>query len=461
MVNATLKDATVRVLPIYKAAMCSWTATLADAVCEAAHAITSQATAVNDAVQNASTKTSATSADVSQAVTASITTLDTKMRTLLQTSLKPDASETDAKNAAKDVATKAKTLQDYVQSVATAARAAAKIADPSLPLQLTADPSTDPLKAIDPTGLTPAQEFFTEDATGLIATTNTDPQTTDACRQAAVAAAQRFKAKPDDPTAAKSRSSDRFMELQFSFTSNDMESSSSQSALSSQTDWHANFFFGSAAGSHADNSSKVSNKSFETNMEIKIGLKAAKVDISRGWFDPGVFKLTQNMSRLSNAPVSYGPLDYWNSDDWKNKSNEIRAKDLSNANSAIMPCFPVAFVVAKDVTIQFQVSQSALSAVQQVLDSRSATGGGFLCFNASSSTASHTDASSLNTKTQGTVVTINMPGPQILGWFLEFTPKDNSDPMTTYEPVDKHSYLNIIKFAEALKRPLPAPTQPS
>lgn len=126
-----------------------------------------------------------------------------------------------------------------------------------------------------------------------------------------------------------------------------------------------------------------------------------------------------------------------------------------------MPCFPVAFVVAKDVTIQFQVSQSALSAVQQVLDSRSATGGGFLCFNASSSTASHTDASSLNTKTQGTVVTINMPGPQILGWFLEFTPKDNSDPMTTDEPVDKHSYLNIIKFAEALKRPLPAPTQPS
>jgi hypothetical protein len=188
--------------------------------------------------------------------------------------------------------------------------------------------------------------------------------------------------------------------------------------------------------------------SLDQQTAIQIGLKAAKVNVSRGWFDPGVFKLTKSMSRLSTNPVSAGPLprtkDSTSGDvDWNQSST------LDTMNQAILPCFPVAFVVAKDVSIRFQATSSSLAAVQSVVDQRSAVGGGFLCFSASSSSASHNNSSSLSSKTEGLVITINMLGPQILGWFLETTPVDESKVMTdTVETGDID--ISVINFVSLL-----------
>lgn len=303
--------------------------------------------------------------------------------------------------------------------------------------------------------------------------------------------ATRYCSQTPPAKVSKAGTSDYYMSFEMSFQSDDMDQDSSSSSMSSSTSWSVSLFFGSASGSNSNSSAASSNQSLETNTEIKIGFKAAKVDINRGWFDPGVFKLTTDMNRISTVAVSSGTVDFGalqkaqsdfdtatsnldqaNSHLKTNPSdtaaqqavaaaqqalntastNLQNAKDaVQNANAGIMPCFPVAFVIAKDVNIQFQASRSQLDAVKSVLDSRSAVGGGFLCFSASSASAAHSEASSVHSKTEDTVINISMPGPQILGWFLESTPVDNSQHMVTAATPPGQD-LNIMEFVAALNK---------
>jgi hypothetical protein len=241
-----------------------------------------------------------------------------------------------------------------------------------------------------------------------------------------------------DPVSKSSETSPGFMDLQLSFSTSEMTTASSESASFSQSSWGVDCFFGSVSSSSSSSSAYNSQSMFSSETEIKIGMKAAKVDIQRGWFNPGVFKLSKGMSRLSNMLVSKGPID-------KTQSN------LDDLNNAILPAFPVSFVIVKDVTMSFKVAESQLSAMHSVVDSKSATGGGFLCFSASSSSSSHSENSSMHSKTEGTVMTITMPNPQILGWFLETTPIDNSALMSTQEAAASDETINVINFIRKLK----------
>lgn len=240
------------------------------------------------------------------------------------------------------------------------------------------------------------------------------------------------------PSSAKSGTSERFMTMQLYFSSDDMKATSSTDSQFSQSSWSVDLFFGSASGQSSQSSSVSCSNSFDQSTAIEIGLKAAKVDISRDWFNPGLFKLSAKMNNLTSTPVSAGGLT--NESDWNNPTT------LTKLNNAILPCFPVAFVVAKDVSIRFQASTSSLSAVKSVVDSRSASGGGFLCFSSSSSSASHSENSKTSSKTEGNVITINMPGPQILGWFMEFTPPDNSTPINDTDENTITHFVNELKI---------------
>ena len=276
-------------------------------------------------------------------------------------------------------------------------------------------------------------------------TANQTATVADVLKAVSTAAAQLLRA----PQVKQSAASQRFMEMQLSFSSSEMDTSSNTDTSFSQTSWSTDLFFGSASGSASSSSAVTAKNSFDSNTEIQVAFKAAKVDVERGWMDPGVFKLTADMSRLSADPVSLGTLPTTGPAgakviDWNN---------VPPLNNALFPCFPVAFVVVKDVTITFNATQSSLSAVQTVLDSKSAVGGGFLCFSASSSSASHSDHSSISTKTQGTTIQISMPGPQILAWYLEMTPVDLSNQLTTADadPSSKDD-INVIQFVKQLAK---------
>jgi hypothetical protein len=251
------------------------------------------------------------------------------------------------------------------------------------------------------------------------------------------------------PSAKKSDTSQRFMELQLSFSAEDMLSSASSDTSFTQTSWGVDVFFGSASGSSSSSSAVTTKNSIDNTTEIKVGLKAAKVDIERGWLDPGIFKLTADMSRISTDKVCNGPMVYMTDPGTKNQIIDWTSGTIDAYNQTIMPSVPVSFLVVKDVTISFKATSSQLSAIHTVLDSKSAVGGGFLCFSASKSSASHSDSSSLSTKTQDNVITISMPGPQILGWFLEMMPQDSSTQLTPSSTA-ANGDINIISFVQQL-----------
>jgi hypothetical protein len=155
------------------------------------------------------------------------------------------------------------------------------------------------------------------------------------------------------------------------------------------------------------------------------------------------------MDRLSTEPVSYGALPV-TLDVGGNPMADWSTNTTQKFNKALLPTYPVAFVVVKDVTISFQASTSQTDALHTVLDSRAAAGGGFLCFSASSSSASSSDHSALSSKSTGNVFTIHIPGPQILGWFLEFVPEDKSKKLQIQANPEKADELSIISFVKKL-----------
>jgi len=247
-------------------------------------------------------------------------------------------------------------------------------------------------------------------------------------------------------SASQSKTSERFMELQFSFSSSAMISDSKEESEFSQSSWGLNLFICGASGGNSSSSAQSTASMFNSNTEIKIGLKAAKVEIDRGWFNPGVFKLSKDMDRLSTNPIAYKP-----------SSDSI----TKTSNEGILPCFPVAFVVAKDVTLTFDAGESSLDSMHSIIDSKKSSGGGFLCFSSPSSSSKHSESQSMKSVSNSTTIHIAMPQPQILGWFIELTPEDKSTIISLNNSAPKdQTEMSIIDFVRQISK-LSKPVTPS
>lgn len=239
---------------------------------------------------------------------------------------------------------------------------------------------------------------------------------------------------------------DPFMTFQFSFVKSQIATKSDTSSSASDSKMNVNFFFGGYSNTSSASSATVKNDSLEDHTEIRIGFKAAKVDINREWLNPGIFKATDIMSRMTKQQISKGAMAFAadNKPDWS------KAGDI---NSCLFPAFPTAFIVAKDVVIEFSVSQSMTKAVHEITDQKSSGGGGFFCFSAAKSTSNRSDVSSMNTESQGTNFRISIPSPQILAWYQQLVPEDKSKIMDIKAPhnsgIDQD--LNIVQFVKAMR----------
>jgi hypothetical protein len=427
--------------PIFGAATIAWTTAVANAVVAGADTLETLATEAAQVATEAAGKDIATPDSVLAAVTAILPTKSPKKEVSALQSIVTQATTAATKSSNNPTPTPDSVLDAVTGQVAVVRSAlgnAVAKAQGAVPTDAAKITLASPTTRLDP--VTDALSLLKDDAGSdayLVAVSTAAGRSADTAavtEQATLAVASSFQS--DKTTAVPAGTSDRWMELQFSFSSSDMSDQKITKSTSSQTSWSVDLFFGSASGSTQSTAAKNSEQMLNTDTAVQIGLKATKVVIERGWFNPGLFKLSGDMDRISTVPIAVDPTN---------------PTALASASKAILPCFPVAFLVVKDVTIQFQAESSSLDAVQSVLDSRAAVGGGFLCFSASSASAAHSDASSVHSKTQDTVVTITMPGPQILGWILEFTPIDGSRLMTDITP-RLNADLNILQFVQALER---------
>jgi hypothetical protein len=209
--------------------------------------------------------------------------------------------------------------------------------------------------------------------------------------------------------------SERFSQIQIDFAGSDVDDSSSLSTSFSETSWSVDVFFGSASGTRSQSNSDFRHKVTTKDTKFSMGFLAAKVEVDRDWFDPGLFGRTAEMRALTGSRISAGPL---------------KPDQFKQAAADTLPAFPTAFVIAKDVTISFNLAEGVTNQVRSVMDKHESEGGGILCFSVSHNSAEHSDSKSFSSHVQSTSVVIRIASPQIIGWYQEFVPADQSAPIT-------------------------------
>ena len=218
---------------------------------------------------------------------------------------------------------------------------------------------------------------------------------------------------------------DRFAQVLIESTMASVRQSSSNATSASASSSHSSFFFGGYSSSRSHRESVDSSQSETSNIKIQIGMSIAKVGIGREWFNPGVFLLTKDMYNTSSKKISPN-----------SKGKPFQKERFDAMNDCAFPCFPVAFIIARDVTIKFSSDTSMSNSFAQSVEDHSSSGGGFFIFGGNSSSSSSSSRNS---------ITVRFTSPQILGYYLEDTPADES--VTLSEVRSGNSdYISILDF---------------
>lgn len=262
---------------------------------------------------------------------------------------------------------------------------------------------------------------------------------------------------PDEPKAAVGDKSavapnqvpDRFTQIIIATKLSAVSKQSSKESEASESSCGVSFFFGGYSSNQSHQSSVESQMSKQQDMEIQIGMSVAKVAIEREWFNPGVFLLTEDMYNTSSERISPASDTAFADQD----TEKVRDR-FKQMNECVFPCYPVSFVVAKDVTIKF-VSQTAIaSSFAQSVEDHSSKGGGFFIFGGNSSQASSSSTSSSSATSTSNSVTVRFTAPQVLGYYLEAVPADHSMSISSSDAANDTDFISVFEFITTFKRML-------
>lgn len=236
---------------------------------------------------------------------------------------------------------------------------------------------------------------------------------------------------------------DRFTQIIIDSKMSQVSQKSQHESSATESSCGVSFFFGGYTSNSSHQSAVDSALSDSSDMEIQIGMSVAKVQIEREWFNPGVFMLTTDMYNTSSEQIAP-------SGDYKEFSQER----LNEMNKCIFPCYPVSFVIARDVTIQFYSQSSMSSSFAKSVEEHSAKGGGFFIFGGSSSSASSSSESNSVATSSANSVTVRFTSPQILGYYLEALPADKSVSISNTQSGSDADFISIFEFISAFQNML-------
>lgn len=220
-----------------------------------------------------------------------------------------------------------------------------------------------------------------------------------------------------------------------------MNNDTSRSASSSSSTSGINFFFCGGSTSSSQSESAFSSYTASDKCTVEIGMSVAKVEIGRDWFNPGLFTLTGDMYNVSSEKIAPNNVSITEFDD-----NRLR-----EMNKCVFPCFPTAFVVARDVSVKLTTEDAVSSQTAMAMEQHASKGGGFLFFSGSSSSSSSGSSSSAHVSSKANSTTIRFTDPQILGYYIEATPADNSTALSDASKTGSDEYVTILDFVKKCK----------
>lgn len=218
----------------------------------------------------------------------------------------------------------------------------------------------------------------------------------------------------------------RWSELHIQSTVSNDYTKSESSSSSSVSSFQCNFWIGSHSDSSSQAEAQNSTAHMASTLSVDVSMRVAYVTVDRaGWFDPSFFEMSKSFMRGSQD------TDYAAWATWKEGQSAEAAAEAIRSNTAEKPqgylaAFPIGYILVKDCVIKISTSSVDSSSFKKHFDKQSESSGGFLCFSHSSASRSSADSgASSTTSAQGGVV-VRIPGPQILGYMMQLTAKDES-----------------------------------
>ena len=254
---------------------------------------------------------------------------------------------------------------------------------------------------------------------------------------------------PDSSSVAPNSVPDRFTQIIIDTKMSSLQQQSSHESSASQSSTGVSFFFGGYSSNKSHQDAVDKEMQDNSSMEIQIGMSVAKVEIDREWFNPGVFDLTADMYNTSSEHISPDNQTSFHDSD----PNNVKAR-MDAMNKCVFPCYPTAFVVAKDVTVKFVSQQAISSSFSQSVEDHSSKGGGFFIFGGSSSSASSSSNSSSSATSSSNSVTVRFTAPQILGYYLEAIAPDKSVSISSAETNSNNDFISIFEFINRFQQML-------
>ncbi|KAJ7438411.1 hypothetical protein B0H11DRAFT_2105041 [Mycena galericulata] len=197
----------------------------------------------------------------------------------------------------------------------------------------------------------------------------------------------------------------RWQQINFESTVASRASTTAKHSEAQDSRWSCNLWFASASGSSTGMAAEVVSTAQASTDKIELAMRVTLVTVDRGgWFQPQFFA-------ESNAFFKVNPNISWDGD------------------HGLMPGFPIGFLIVKDAIIRVTHAQSNIVDIQQNDARSAATAGGFLCFSMANSSASNSSSTSSSFEQYSNGFVVKIPGPQILGYMIQKTGRDETELM--------------------------------
>lgn len=253
----------------------------------------------------------------------------------------------------------------------------------------------------------------------------------------------------DESAVTPSSVPEGYMQIVISATASQLDNATSSSSIANVSTSGANFWFGGYHAESSDSASSFSSLTDNDDITVRIGMNVAKVSIEREWFNPGVFALTKDMFNVTSLKISPNPSAPYTS------MTDERISEMATGGS-VFPCYPVAMVIARDISIKLVSSKSISSEFVHSMEQHASSGGGFLFFSGASSSSSSSSVSGVHATSTDNTITLRFDTPQILGYYLEATAADKSSYLGDVSGDAQAGYVTISEFVADYKKMLEA-----
>lgn len=183
--------------------------------------------------------------------------------------------------------------------------------------------------------------------------------------------------------------------------------------------------------------------------DFTIGMRATKVTIDRGgWFDAGICDLSTFYRRIQEKLYGGAGLSvdsvlsaYMANDRISKGKFEALAslKVAPNGGIYLLPAFPAAFLIVKDIVIRANMTDVNQEDYEQFKKEASSQSGSLFSIRVSGGKTSESFFGLHELDETHAQFIMRIPGPQIMGWFQQLPSKDNSG---KYESLSGSEYFN-------------------